>query len=120
MPEELQLQSVTYDNSFDFKAGYGLGGFFGFCIHLSSSEFIRSFLEYHLAILQDIEKSFYHDEGISLNYMKFKNETVVYLHHYGCNFIQNEMSDALCTSNLCDRRKVEHDIYNMTLGTILV
>jgi hypothetical protein len=118
MEEELELIPVPQNSSFDFKPFTGLGGFFGFCIHLSSSDFIRDFIDYHLSILNTVENAFYHDEGISLNYMKFHHETLVYLHHYGCNIIQNELSDALCVSNLCDRSKVEHDIYNFTVGSL--
>jgi len=120
MEEELELISIPQNNSFDFKFGSGLGGFFGFAVSIYSHEFIKDFIDYHIYILSKIDDSFYHDEGISLNYMKFRNETLVYLIHYGCNFIKNELSDALCSSNLCDRSKVENDIYHLTLGMNLL
>jgi hypothetical protein len=38
----------------------------------------------------------------------------LYLKHYGCNYIEKEMVDALCTSNLVDRGSVEKEILRLT------
>jgi hypothetical protein len=71
-------------------------------------------------LFKKIPKSFFHDEGIILGYLKSKKESILMLKHKGCNFIQNEMCDPLCFSNLCDRRKIEKDIYLLTKNEQLI
>lgn len=95
----------------NFGFGDGLGGFFGFCIKVHNLE---QFINYNYIILDKIKDSFFHDEGIILGYLKYMSEEILYLKHKGCNFIKNEMVDALCVSGLCNREKVEKDIFNIT------
>ena len=109
----LQISLYKESNNNKLFYGQGVGGFFGFCIKVEN-ENLQKFIEYNLWILTRIPKSFYHDEGIILGYLKFNEETIMYLKHYGCNYIQNEMQDALCTSNLVNRGVVEHEILQLT------
>ena len=92
--------------------GQGLGGFYGFGLKINSS--FEKFINYNLTILEKIPKSFLHDEGIILGYLKANEENILYIKHRGCNLIENEMVDALCKSNLCNRSEVEKDILNVT------
>jgi hypothetical protein len=106
---EITLHKEYNNNKFYF--GQGLGGFFGFAIKVSN---IESFINYNINILSRIPKSFYHDEGIILGYLKYKEEYIIYIKHYGCNFVEEELVDALCTSNLVDRGKIEKEILMLT------
>jgi len=98
-------------NNNNFYYGQGLGGFFGFAIYVKN---IEKFINYNLIILNKIDKSFYHDEGIILGYIKYTENTILYLKHYGCNYIKEELVDALCNSNLVNRGKIEKDILQIT------
>ena len=97
-------------NTPNFSFGDGVGGFFGFCIKVQNLE---QFINYNYMILDKVKDSFFHDEGIILGYLKYMSEEILYLKHKGCNFIKNEMVDALCVSGLCNREKVERDIFNI-------
>jgi hypothetical protein len=98
-------------NNDKFYYGQGLGGFFGFAIYVKN---IDKFINYNLIILNKIDKSFYHDEGIILGYIKYTEDTILYLKHHGCNYIKEELVDALCNSNLVNRGKIEKDILQIT------
>jgi len=91
--------------------GQGVGGFYGFGLKIEKFE---KFINYNLTILSKISNSFFHDEGIILGYLKASEENILYIKHKGCNLIENEMVDALCKSNLCNRNQVEKDILNIT------
>jgi hypothetical protein len=106
---EIELYKESNTNNFFF--GQGLGGFFGFAIKVENME---DFIQYNLKILNRIPKSFYHDEGIMLGYLKYKEEYILYLKHYGCNYIEKEMIDALCNSNLVNRGEIEKEILQIT------
>jgi hypothetical protein len=106
---ELQLYKEKNDNTFYY--GQGLGGFFGFAIHVKN---IEKFINYNILILNKLPKSFYHDEGIILGYLKSKEEKILYLKHYGCNYIVDEMVDALCKSNIINRGVIEKEILQIT------
>ena len=67
-----------------------------------------------MTILAKIENSFFHDEGIILGYLKYNEKVILYIKHRGCNIIKDELVNALCTSNLCDRGLVERQILNIT------
>ena len=99
------------NNVSKFYFGQGLGGFFGFAIRVHD---INKFIDYNIKILERIPKSFYHDEGIILGYLKYKEENILYLNHKGCNYIEEEMVDALCKSNLVDRGNIEKEILQIT------
>ena len=98
-------------NDYSFFFGQGLGGFFGFCIKVNGLE---KFIQYNFDILKRLEKSIFHDEGIILGYLKKREELIMYVNHRGCNFIDEEMVDALCKSNLVDRGKIEKEILQVT------
>lgn len=107
----LDIQTYKEENNNTFYYGQGLGGFFGFAILVRN---IEKFINYNLWILNRIPKSFFHDEGIILGYLKYKEENILYLKHYGCNYIKEELVDALCTSRLVDRGKVEREILQIS------
>jgi hypothetical protein len=107
----LEIHIYQEKNNNKFIHGNGLGGFFGFAIKVKN---IQDFINYNLTVLNRINKSFFHDEGIILGYLKYKEEKILYLKHKGCNLINEEMVDALCTSNLVDRGKVEKEILMIT------
>ena len=94
-----------------FFYGNGLGGFMGFCMKCVN---IDQFLKYHFEILEKVPKSFFHDEGITLNYLKAREESIIYVKHKGCNFMEKEQVHALCKSGLCNRGKVENQIFILT------
>jgi hypothetical protein len=106
---EIELYKEYNNNKFHY--GQGLGGFFGFAIKVNN---LDNFINYNLSILNRIPKSFYHDEGIILGYLKYNESYILYLKHYGCNYIDKEMVDALCTSNYVDRGSVEKEILRLT------
>ena len=106
---ECTLYKEHNNNKFYF--GQGLGGFYGFAIFVKN---IEKFINYNLFILNRIPESFFHDEGIIMGYLKYKEETILYLKHFGCNFIETELVDALCDSNLVNRHKIEHKILQIT------
>ena len=104
-------------NEDDFKFGNGLGGFFGFALKIDNKQ---EFIDYNLKILELIPKSFFHDEGIILGYLKKKEETVIYIKHMGCVYYKDESVDALCKSGLCDRSLVEKEILYRTNYELLL
>lgn len=109
--DKLDIFLFKEKNNNKFFFGQGLGGFYGYCIKITELE---KFIDYNLKVLKRIPKSFYHDEGILLGYLKYKEETIMYLNHKGCNFINNEMVDALCESNLVNRGNIEKEILQIT------
>lgn len=109
--DHLELQLYKEKNNNTFYYGQGLGGFFGFGIYVNN---IEKFINYNLLILDRLPKSFYHDEGIILGYLKSKEETILYLKHYGCNYVMDEMVDALCKSNIINRGVIEKEILQIT------
>ena len=68
----------------------------------------------HFAFTNGENKSFYHDEGIILGYLKKKQETIIYLKHVGCEQYKEEPVDALCKSGLCNRSLIEKEILYIT------
>lgn len=86
---------------------------FALCWRGPSSPLNR-LVEYTRAILNLYPKSFFHDEGILLNYFRFQNIRVFYLNFRFINYVQQEMNSALCTSGLVNRDEVENTIQNLT------
>lgn len=107
----LDIELYKESNSNNFYFGNGLGGFMGFAIKVYN---IEKFIDYNFKILKRLPKSFYHDEGIILGYLKYKEETIVYLNHKGCNYIDDEMVDALCNADLVNRNNIEKEILQVT------
>lgn len=108
----LEIELYKEDNNNKFFYGQGVGGFFGFAIKIVDN--MDKFISYNFKIMERIPKSIYHDEGIILGYLKYKCETIMYLKHKGCEIYKNELVDALCTSNLVDRGKIEKEILQIT------
>jgi len=107
----LDVEIYKESNTNNFHFGNGLGGFMGFAIKVNN---LNNFIEYNLKILDRLPKSFYHDEGIILGYLKYKEETIIYLNHKGCNYIDDEMVDALCKINSINRGNIEKEILQIT------
>jgi hypothetical protein len=106
---EIELYKETNINKFYY--GNGLGGFYGFALKVNN---LDNFIKYNLNILKRIPNSFYHDEGIILGYLKYNEEIIMYLNHKGCNFIKEELIDALCNSNIINRGIIEKEILQIT------
>lgn len=113
----LEISMFKEKNKETFKFGNGLGGFFGFAMIIKNQE---EFIQYHYNILNRINKSFFHDEGILLGYLKKKEEFILYLKHFGCEEYSKETIDALCMSGLCDRQKIEKEIFYITNYELLL
>ena len=113
----LEITKYKEENKDNFKFGNGLGGFFGFCLKIKNK---REFIDYHYYILENYKKSFFHDEGITLGYLKKKELPIIYLKHLGCYEYKKESVDALCLSGSCDRSKVEKDILSITNNEDLI
>ena len=109
--EELEIYTYQEKNNYSFYYGNGLGGFFGYALKV---EQLNEFIMYNINILNRINKSFYHDEGIILGYLKYNEEKIIYLKHRGCNFIEEEMVDALCHAGYVNRGKLEKEILQIT------
>ena len=107
----LEITSLKETNEDNFTFGNGVGGFFGFAMNIKNK---KEFINYNLEILEKVSKSFFHDEGIMLGYLKKKEKTIIYLKHYGCYEYENESVDALCKSGLCDRTLTEKEILYVT------
>jgi hypothetical protein len=107
------LEFLIYKEGNDdiFFHGNSLSGFYGFALHVTNMD---AFIKYNFDIMKKLEKSIYHDEGIILGYLKYLEETILYIKHKGCNFIDNEPVDALCMSNLVNRNNIEKDILKLT------
>jgi len=65
---------------------------------------------YTLEILQFIPSSFYHDEGILLNFIKFYRLIVYIINYPFINIIQQEMPFSLVEGNYVNRRYIENEI----------
>ena len=88
-----------------------MGGFYGFCIKVSN---IEKFIDYNIKIMEKLPLSIYHDEGIILGYLKYNKELLLYLRHRGCDIIKDELVDALCKSDLVDRKRIEKEILHVS------
>lgn len=74
----------------------------------------QSVLDYFFYILKELPDSFYHDEGILLNYLKFNKINVYNINFQFINVIEKEMSNALVESNHVNRRYIENEIRRLT------
>lgn len=106
---DIHMEKESNINKFNY--GNGVGGFMGFAIKVLN---LKDFIDYNFKIFKRLPKSLYHDEGIILGYLKYKEETIFYLNHKGCNYIENEMVDALCKTNLVNRGNIEKEILQIT------
>jgi hypothetical protein len=109
--EELDMYKIQENTNTKIKRGAGLGGFYGFAIIVQES--MKEFLDYHFQIIENVKNAKFHDEGISLGYIKFKEEPILYLKHKGCSTIFLE-PDALWKETKYNRKKIENDILKYT------
>ena len=103
-PDYLDINIKKEENNNKIIYGDGVGGFYGFCLHIIENNF-KDFIKYNHVILNKVEKSCFHDEGIILGYLKIKEEYIAYLNHIGCYFINMKEPDALWKSNLCKQAR---------------
>jgi hypothetical protein len=71
---------------------------------------INELVNYTLYILKHIPPSFFHDEGILLNYLKFKDKKVFLINYQFINQIDQEMTDSLIEGKFVNRRHIENQI----------
>lgn len=90
-----------------------VSGFMSWSMNLSQEiKFINVLIEYTLKILKHVPDSFYHDEGILVNFMWFFNIIVYYINFKFINVLSIEHPDALCLSDSFFKRKnIEYDIF---------
>jgi hypothetical protein len=94
-------------------------------VRVSESRYVAAFMSFLLnfattdlrplaaatrTILREIPESFFHDEGILLNYLRFLDIRVLYIDFAFVPWVEEEMDDALCTGSFVDRRACEHRI----------
>jgi hypothetical protein len=92
-----------------------VSGFMSFALHCRHD---WSDLEhYTLRVLEKFPNSFYHDEGILMNYFQCFDIVVFYINFKMIEFVQKEMEDSLCESTSNIRKTVEQNILNWTILT---
>lgn len=91
-------------------------GFMSFGLRCSNA-LLEQLLEYTLRILDVYPESFYHDEGILLNFLWGSKLPVYYLQFMFVDILSQEMSNALCLKrDVCRYRKnIEKHIRIMTM-----
>ena len=109
--EELDMYEVHENINNPIKRGAGLGGFYGFALIIQES--MKEFLDYHFQIIENVKNAQFHDEGISLSYIKNKEEPILFLKHKGCFTIFQE-PDALWKETQYNRRIIQNDILKYT------
>lgn len=109
--EELDMYEVQENISTVIKRGSGLGGFYGFAVIVQ--EQMKKFLNYHLQIIENVKNAKFHDEGISLCYIKCKEESILFLKHKGCFNVFQE-PDALWKETQYNRNIIQNDILKYT------
>ena len=109
--EFVEMNIKIENRNLDIKYGSGVGGFFGFAVHIRD---LNNFIDYNLKIMSLIKDSIYHDEGIILGYLKCLRKQILFIKHIGCLEFKGESPDALCESKLCDRKKLEKEIVYIT------
>ena len=75
---------------------------------------IKNLIDYSMFILNHLQDSFYHDEGILLNYIKFNDFKVYNINYQFINIIQEEMTDSLIKGNFVNRHFIENEIRLIT------
>ena len=109
--EELDMYEVKENKNKPIKRGSGLGGFYGFAIIVQKS--MKDFLDYHFQIIENVKNAKFHDEGISLSYIKNKEESILFLKHKGCFNVFQE-PDALWKETQYNRHIIQNDILKYT------
>lgn len=92
-----------------------VSGFMSFALHCRHDW--NDLVNYTLRVLEQHPDSFYHDEGILMNYFQCFNVGVFYINFKMIEFAENEMVDALCESTSNLRKTVEQNILHWTILT---
>jgi hypothetical protein len=85
-----------------------VSGFMSFCLKINDD--LLKLKDYTFFILENIKDSFFHDEGILLNFFSFMNIRVFYINFKFVNLISSEMSDALSTLHNINKEQLEEEI----------
>ena len=91
-----------------------VSGFMSFALHCRHNW--NNLVTYTLRVLEQHLDSFYHDEGILMNYFQCFDVKVFYINFKMIEFVKEEMVDALCESTSNLRKGVEHAILNWTIA----
>jgi len=89
-----------------------LSGFMSFA--LQGNKNWEGLLDYTKKILEGIPESFFHDEGILLNYVHFTDRQVYNVNFKMIKFSPEEAPDALCEGHFVQRSEVETKIQKYT------
>jgi len=87
-------------------------GFMSFAMHFSFDW--KPLIEYTLHIIKHVDKAFYHDEGILLNFIRFLNISLFYIDYKFVNVVKEEMVNSLVNGNYIDRKEMEEKIMQYT------
>lgn len=86
-----------------------VAAFMSFLFDLTATDW-RPLVAFTRTMLREVPESFFHDEGILLNYLRFLGLRVLYVNFAFVPWVEEEMDDALCTGAFVDRRACEHRI----------
>lgn len=92
-----------------------VSGFMSFALHCRHDW--NDLVNYTLQVLEKFPDSFYHDEGILMNYFQCFDVVVYYINFKMIEFEEKEMADALCESTSNLRKNVEQTILHWTVET---
>ena len=92
-----------------------VSGFMSFALHCRHDW--NDLVNYTFLVLEKFPDSFYHDEGILMNYFQCFNVGVFYINFKMIEFAEKEMVDALCESTSNLRKTVEQNILHWTITT---
>lgn len=92
-----------------------VSGFMSFCLKINPE--ILKLCDYTFFILENVKNSFFHDEGILLNFFSFMNIRVFYINFKFVNLISEEMCDALSTLYNINKEQLEDKIRIFTNQT---
>ena len=89
-----------------------LSGFMSFA--LQGNKNWERLVEYTKKIIERVPESFFHDEGILLNYIHFTDRQVYNVNFKMIDYNSQEASDALCEGHFVQRSEVETKIQKYT------
>lgn len=92
-----------------------VSGFMSFALHCRRDW--NDLVTFTLRVLETFSDSFYHDEGILVNYFQCFNVAVFYINFKMIEFADKEMVDALCQSTSSLRNALEQKILHWTILT---
>ncbi|NDE14344.1 hypothetical protein EBZ80_05370 [bacterium] len=86
-----------------------VAAFMSFLLNPAAADW-RPLVAFTRTILREVPESFFHDEGILLNYLRFLDLRVLYVNFAFVPWVEEEMENALCTGSFVDRRACERRI----------